>query len=44
MAALANSAARISPEEYLAGERDGEVRHEYVDAITGTAKAHLERP
>ena len=44
MTALAKSADWISPEEYLAGERNAEVRHEYVDgqvyAMAGTTKAH----
>ena len=44
MIALAKSADWISPEEYLAGEKLAEVRHEYVDgqvyAMAGTTKAH----
>ena len=44
MTALAKSADWISPEEYLEGERDGEVRHEYVDghvyAMAGASHAH----
>ena len=35
---------RISVEDYLAGERDGEVRHEYVAgqvyAMTGASRRH----
>ncbi len=44
MTAVAKSAEWISPEEYLAGEKDADVRHEYVDgqvyAMAGTTKAH----
>ena len=44
MTALAKSADWISPEEYLAGEKAADVRHEYVDghvyAMAGTTKAH----
>ena len=44
MTALAKSADWISPEEYLAGEKLAEVRHEYVDgqvyAMAGTTRTH----
>lgn len=33
MSAVAKSADRITPEEYLEGERSSEIRHEYVDGI-----------
>jgi Uma2 family endonuclease len=42
MAAIEND--RISVEDYLAGERDGEVRHEYIAgqvyAMTGASRRH----
>ena len=35
---------RVSVDEYLAGERDAELRHEYIDgevyAMTGASRAH----
>ena len=44
MTALAKSADWISPEEYLAGEKLAEIRHEYVDgqvyAMAGTTRDH----
>jgi Uma2 family endonuclease len=43
--AMAKSAAqRLSPDEYLAAENDGDVRHEYVDgqvyAMVGASEGH----
>ena len=44
MTALAKSADWISPEEYLAGEKDADVRHEYVNgqvyAMAGATRTH----
>ena len=41
---LAATILRISTEDYLAGEKDGEIRHEYVDgevyAMTGASRRH----
>lgn len=44
MSAVLESATRISPEEYLAGERASEIRHEYLDgrvyAMAGASLSH----
>jgi len=44
MSAVLESATRISPDEYLAGERASEIRHEYLDgrvyAMAGASDDH----
>ena len=44
MAHPKTAASRLTPDQYLAGENDGEVRHEYVDgivyAMAGASEAH----
>ena len=48
MAQLQTLAPRLTPEEYLEGEENAEVRHEFVDgfvyAMSGTTEAHSPLP